>query len=133
MKAGAKFLALKHESRILGQSFNLVCGFSKMEQVRLLAHGELAWLFLEPDTGLDHCLRILLSCFTARTSGQELSLILIRDKSFFSKLDCENSSLTTAISSYFQTVFGTFYLCILVLLLLMPFLRCNFVEGMSNL
>ena len=36
-----------------------------------MAHGELAWFFLEPDTGLDHCLRILLSCFRARTSGTE--------------------------------------------------------------
>ena len=31
-----------------------------------LAHGELAWLFLEPDTGLDHCPRFQLSCFRAR-------------------------------------------------------------------
>ena len=28
-----------------------------------LAHGELAWLFHEPDTGLDDCLNMLLSCF----------------------------------------------------------------------
>ena len=34
-----------------------------------LSHEELAWLILEPDTGLDHCLRILLSCFRARTSA----------------------------------------------------------------
>ena len=34
-----------------------------------LAHGELAWLFLEPHTGLDHCPRILLSCYRARTSA----------------------------------------------------------------
>ena len=42
-----------------------------MEHVRLccLAHGELACFFLEPDTGLDHCPRILLSCFRERTSG----------------------------------------------------------------
>ena len=33
-----------------------------------MAHGELAWLSLEPDTGLDNCPRILLSCFRARTS-----------------------------------------------------------------
>ena len=33
-----------------------------------LAHGELAWLLLEPDTVLDHCPRILLSCFRARNS-----------------------------------------------------------------
>ena len=32
-----KFLALKHESRILGHSSNPVCGFSMMEQVRLCA------------------------------------------------------------------------------------------------
>ena len=29
------FLALNHESRILGHSSNPVCGFSMMEQVRL--------------------------------------------------------------------------------------------------
>ena len=32
-----EFLALKHESRILGHSSNPVCGFSIMEQVRLCA------------------------------------------------------------------------------------------------
>ena len=32
---GAEFLALKHESRILGHSSNPVCDFSMMEQVRL--------------------------------------------------------------------------------------------------
>ena len=41
-----------------------------------LAHGELAWLFLEPDKGLDHCPRILLSCFRARTSAPRLWLIV---------------------------------------------------------
>ena len=46
-----------------------VCGFSMM---CCLAHGELAWLFLEPDTGLDNCPRILLSCFRARISWSEL-------------------------------------------------------------
>ena len=34
-----------------------------------LAHGELALLFLEPDAGVDHCPRIPLSCFRARTCG----------------------------------------------------------------
>ena len=33
----AEFLALKHESRILGHSSNPSCGFSMMEQVRLCA------------------------------------------------------------------------------------------------
>ena len=53
-------------------SSNPVFGFSMVEQVRLfccLAHGELARLFLEPDTGLDICPSILLSCFRARTSA----------------------------------------------------------------
>ena len=36
-----------------------------------MARGELAKLFLELDTGLDHCLRILLSCFRARTSADD--------------------------------------------------------------
>ena len=35
-----------------------------------------AWLFLEPHTVLDHCLRILLSCFRARTSGLSLGLLI---------------------------------------------------------
>ena len=34
-----------------------------------MAHGELAWLFLEPGRGLDHGPRILLSCFKARISA----------------------------------------------------------------
>ena len=58
----AEFLAIKHENRILGHSSNPVCGF-----VKFCAVGEPAWLFLEPDTGLDHWPRILLSCFRART------------------------------------------------------------------
>ena len=64
-------LIIKHNSSIFRQSSNPVCGFSMMEHVRLccLAHGELVWLFLEPDTGLGHCPSILLSCFKARTSG----------------------------------------------------------------
>ena len=65
------FLALKHESMILGQSSNSVCGFSMMEQVKLCAvwpYGELAWLFLEPHIWLHHCPRILLSCLRVRTS-----------------------------------------------------------------
>ena len=64
---GAEFLALKHVSRILGHSSKPLCGFSMMEQVRLCA----VWHFLEPDTGLDYCPRILLSCFIARPSEEE--------------------------------------------------------------
>ena len=46
-----------------------------VEQVGLcfVAHGELARLFIEPDAGSDHCPRILLSCFRARTSDRKLS------------------------------------------------------------
>ena len=33
----SEFLALKHESRIHGHSFNIVCGLSMMQQVRLCA------------------------------------------------------------------------------------------------
>ena len=51
-----------------------------------MAHGELAWLFLELDTGLDHCPRIVLSCFRARTSSGDAdtdfaSIFTIPDKS----------------------------------------------------
>ena len=54
-------------------AISTVYGFSMMEQVRLCvcAHGEVTWLFLEPDTGLDHCPRDPLSCFRARTSVDE--------------------------------------------------------------
>ena len=37
VRSFAEFLALKHESRILGHSSNPACGFSMMEQVRLCA------------------------------------------------------------------------------------------------
>ena len=54
-----------------------------MEQVRLCAVWlmeicHLPWLFLEPDTRLDHCPRILLSFFRARISvdrGQNIMII----------------------------------------------------------
>ena len=62
----SEFFALKQESRILRQSSKPVSGFSMMEQVSLCAvwpMENLAWLFLEPHTGLDHCLNILQSCF----------------------------------------------------------------------
>ena len=36
-RLAAEFLALKHQSRILGHSSDPVCGFSMMEQVRLCA------------------------------------------------------------------------------------------------
>ena len=44
---------------------------TRQEQVRMccLAHGEQAWHYLEPDTGLDHCQIMLLSCFGARISA----------------------------------------------------------------
>ena len=37
MCSEAEFLALTQESRILGHSYNPVCGFTMMEQVRLCA------------------------------------------------------------------------------------------------
>ena len=63
--SGPDILFLNHENSILRQSSNPVCGFFLMDQVRLcfFAHRELAWLFHEPDTVLDDCLRILLSSF----------------------------------------------------------------------
>ena len=41
-----------------------------------MAHGELAWLFLEPDTGLDNCPKILL-----KKSALEQGPLLQREKS----------------------------------------------------
>jgi len=65
----AECLALKNESRILGHSSHPVCGFSVMEQVRLCAVGP--WRtgldLPEPHTRMDHCPRVLLWCFRART------------------------------------------------------------------
>ena len=50
-----------------------------------MAFGELAWLFLEPDTALDQCPRILLLCFRARISGgQPTSLLLPSPQSIVS-------------------------------------------------
>ena len=40
-----------------------------------LAHGELACLFHEPNTGLDDCLRMLQACFRKRMSDLELKLL----------------------------------------------------------
>ena len=65
-------LFLKHDSSIIRQSSNPACGFSMMEHgtaLCCLAHGELAWLFHEPHTGLDDCLNMLLSRFRKRMSG----------------------------------------------------------------
>ena len=46
---------------------NLTCVrfYSSVQNMCCLARGELAWLFLEPDIGLDHCLRIPVLCFRA--------------------------------------------------------------------
>ena len=55
------------------------------ESLCCLAHGELAWLVLEPDTGLDHCLRILLSRSRALEQGP-LLLGPRRDESFLSHM-----------------------------------------------
>ena len=80
----SKVLALKHESRILGQWSNPVCDFSMMEPVQLCdvwpTENWLGSSLNQTDTGLDHCPRILLSCFEARTSdykarADNLSLI----------------------------------------------------------
>ena len=45
-----------------------------------LAHGELAWLILEPHTGQGDCLKILLSCFRARPSGLSCMRLLRRPR-----------------------------------------------------
>ena len=55
-----------------------------MEQIRLCAVWlmKLAWLLLQPDAGLDHCPRILLSCFRARTSAMKREDRLISNHTF---------------------------------------------------
>ena len=82
----AEFLALKHESSILGHSSNPVCGFSMIEQIRRCAVWPMgSWL----DSSLNHCPRILLSCFRVRTSARELLPLLAShsSESFVSKHD----------------------------------------------
>ena len=82
VQSGTDILFLKHASSIFRQSSNpLICGFSMMEQGRLccLAHGELAWLFHEPHTGLN----MLLSWFRKRMSGLEVRTVRPRISSAF--------------------------------------------------
>ena len=40
-----------------------------------MAHRELAWLFHEPHTGLDDCLRVLQACFRKRMSVSQLDFL----------------------------------------------------------
>ena len=62
-------LSIKLDSSIFRQSANPVCGFSMMEKVRLCpAWPTENWLFPEPHTGQDDCLRKLLPCFRKRMS-----------------------------------------------------------------
>ena len=64
-----------------------VCGFSMMEQVRhlwpclaLFGHGELAWLFHEPHTGLDDCLNMIQSWFRKRRSAANRAMMRGRER-----------------------------------------------------
>ena len=52
-----------------------------MEEARLCCLAT-AWLFLDPDTELDHCPRILLSCFRGRTSAPTSFLSSINPRGF---------------------------------------------------
>ena len=79
-----ELLALKHESRILGHSSNPECGFSMMKQVMLCAVWTMEnWLGAskEPHTGLDDCLRVLLSCFRYKTSEFSAPLLFLFETS----------------------------------------------------
>ena len=64
-------LALKHESRILGQWSTPMSGSRKSQASSPWAKQQsLTCSIIEkPHTGLDECPRILLSCFRARNSG----------------------------------------------------------------
>ena len=73
----AEFLALKHESMILRHSSNPVCGFSMMKQVKLCAVWPMENLLgssLNQIQGWP-TLRILLSCFRARTSEEKVDYL----------------------------------------------------------
>ena len=58
-----------------------------------LAHKELTWFFPDPDTGLDHCPRILLLCFRTRTSvPMPLTLVI-----YFGTSQLVNYRVTTVV------------------------------------
>ena len=67
----AEILFLKHESSILGQWSNTVSG-SRKSQFSMGQTGlSLTCSIMEkPHTGLDDCLKMLLSCFRKRMSGR---------------------------------------------------------------
>ena len=66
-----EILALKHESRILGQWSNPVSGSRKSSQfsVGKTAQSLTSSVIEKPHTGFDECQIILLSCFRARNSA----------------------------------------------------------------
>ena len=71
---GADILALKHESRILGQWSNPEYWFKEVPSqfsIGQTAQSLTCSTMEKPHTGLDDCPRILLSCFRARNSGKE--------------------------------------------------------------
>ena len=73
-----EFLALKHESMILGHSSNPVFGFSLMEQVRLFAVWPMENWFgssMNHKLGLDECLRMLQACYRKKMSDTECDQI----------------------------------------------------------
>ena len=76
--AQSEFLALKQESRILGQWSNLVSGSRKNQASSPWAKQQcLTCSVMEkPHTGLDECKRIILSCFRARNSVQDVAGVL---------------------------------------------------------
>ena len=67
MRGDGEVLALKHESKIFRQSSIPVCGSRKSQTAQSLPCS----IMEKPHTKLDDCLKILLLCFGARTSGEE--------------------------------------------------------------
>ena len=64
-------LALKHESRTIGQWSNRVTGSRKSQAMGQTAQSLNCSIMEKPHTGLDEWPRILLSCFRARNSVTE--------------------------------------------------------------
>ena len=69
MAAQAEGLALKHDSRILGQWNNPVSGSRKRQSMGQTVQNLNCSIMEKPHIGLDECPRIVLSCFRAMNSA----------------------------------------------------------------
>ena len=93
-----EFLALKHTSRILGHSSTLYVVSPRWNRLGSVMFGRRSTglalpSFLEPDTGLAHCPRILLLCFRGRISDGR------KDKKLFLARNLTNDPMNRRFAS----------------------------------